>query len=365
MKFFLALLTFFFPIISSSAQSLQIEKELNSSYYEFHEFEINLTSDKIIMTKNNQGTYIQNIKGKKVYKTSLGSNYFLIANFQFPEQKTDYPVEIKVFNRSAALIFSYKFSAPYDLPHPLFTVNDDGILSLFDPLSFKVKIISKSSETEIELEKEVPFEMEKASFIQMNQDVLFILTSQSALDITENASNVKLYKVNLLDLSANKKVLDYNTPTLLKIIDGNVFISGVKFENLKSVGKTIKYDFQLNQLSSNEKIIEKLIPHGNKFYAKYFNTIYELKNDLTVSKEKKLIEGERIFDIAVSNEKLIVVTNFSGENNYYSFFPDLSIDFKESLDIFGVDRIEDLSISVNHLIIRHNSKSVKIKSNRN
>jgi len=43
----------------------------------------------------------------------------------------------------------------------------------------------------------------------------------------------------------------------------------------------------------------------------------------------------------------------------------LSIDFKESLDIFGVDRIEDLSISVNHLIIRHNSKSIKIKSNRN
>jgi len=365
MKFFLALLTFFFPIISSSAQSLQIEKELNSSYYEFHEFEINLTTDKISIITDNQDIYTENLAGKKIYKASPAENYFLIANHQFSNEKVDYPVEIRVFDRNGGMILPYKFLAHYDLPHSLFVVNDEGILSLFDPLSFKVKIISKSSETEIELEKEVPFEMEKASFIQMNQDVLFILTSQSALDITENASNVKLYKVNLLDLSANKKVLDYNTPTLLKIIDGNVFISGVKFENLKSVGKTIKYDLQLNQLSLNDKIIEKLIPHGNKFYAKYFNTIYELKNDLTVSKEKKLIEGERIFDIAVSNEKLIVVTNFSDGNNYYSFFPDLSIDFKESLDIFGVDRIEDLSISVNHLIIRHNSKSIKIKSNRN
>ncbi|HEY4756674.1 MAG TPA: hypothetical protein VIH28_11505, partial [Ignavibacteriaceae bacterium] len=242
MKFFLALLTFFFPIISSSAQSLQIEKELNSSYYEFHEFEINLTTDKISIITDNQDIYTENLAGKKIYKASPAENYFLIANHQFSNEKVDYPVEIRVFDRNGGMILPYKFLAHYDLPHSLFVVNDEGILSLFDPLSFKVKIISKSSETEIELEKEVPFEMEKASFIQMNQDVLFILTSQSALDITENASNVKLYKVNLLDLSANKKVLDYNTPTLLKIIDGNVFISGVKFENLKSVGKTIKYD---------------------------------------------------------------------------------------------------------------------------
>jgi len=68
MKFFLALLTFFFPIISSSAQSLQIEKELNSSYYEFHEFEINLTTDKISIITDNQDIYTENLAGKKIYK---------------------------------------------------------------------------------------------------------------------------------------------------------------------------------------------------------------------------------------------------------------------------------------------------------
>lgn len=184
---------------------MQVEKEYNSSYYEFDKFEINLTSDIISISKNNQDIYFVNINSKKVYKTSLNGNYFLIANFQFSEIKTDYPVEIKVFDRSASLVFSHEFSAPYDLPHLLLSLNDNALLALFDPLSFMVRLINEQSYTEVELEKDIPFEMEKAPFIETNENFLFILTSQIALDIIENASNVKLYKVNLLDLSIDKK----------------------------------------------------------------------------------------------------------------------------------------------------------------
>lgn len=127
----------------------------------------------------------------------------------------------------------------------------------------------------------------------------------------------------------------------------------------------MKYDLQLNELLFNEIIIEKLIPHGNEFYAKYFNTIYDLKNDLLASNQKRLSDGERISDIAVSNEKLIVAINVSGENKLYFFLPVLSIDFKETLDNFGVNEMEDLSILGNLVIIRHDSKSVKITINGN
>ena len=365
MKFSPALLISLFISVSSSAQPVQVEKELNSSYYEFNEFEINLTSNQISISRNTQDVYFKNINGKKVCKLSLGGNYFLIANFQFSEQKKDYPVEIDVFDRSGSLVFSYEFLALYDLPHPLLTVNDEGILSLFDPLNFKVKIISESSETEIELEKDIPFEMERASFIDVNNDYLFILTSLNTLDITEAGSNVGLYKVSLQNLSFDKKSLDYNTPTLLKIIDDNIFVSGVNFENLKPIGKTIKYDFELKHLSSNDKIIETMIPNDEELYAKYFDIIYNLKNDLSVINEKQLTEGERILDLGIWNEKLIIVTNISGENNLYCFFHDLHVDFKVALHNFGVNKIEDLSILENLVVIRHDSKSVKIKTNRN
>jgi hypothetical protein len=348
-----------------SAQVLDVEKELSSAYYEFHEFEIYLTYERILISKNEEEIFSDEIPGKKVFQPSPGGKYFLIANYQFLDQKIDYPAAINVFDGNAINVYSYSYSAPYDLPHSLTALNDEGILSLFDPLSFNVKIVNESSETEIELEKDIPFEMEKASFVEMNNDYLFILTSLSALDISENKSNAGLYKVDLHDSNFEKKILDYNTPTLLKIIDDNVFASGVGFENLKPIGKTIQYDFEMNEISSNDKIIEKLIPHEDGFYAKYFNVIYNLNEDLAIPEEKSLSEGERILDMGIWNSKLVVVTNISGKSSLYHFFTDLNVDFKLPLPIFEVSKINDLSISEDHLIIRYNSKSIKLKPNRN
>ena len=365
MKIFPTLLVSIFFVTYSLAQPAQVKEEFNSSYYELHGLEINLTSDKILITHAKQDVFFEDIIGKKIFQKSPAENYFLISNFKFSNKKVDYPVEIKVFDSKGNFVFPYKFIAPYDLPHPLFCLNDNALLALFDPLSFKVKLIGDDSYNELELLKDVPFEMEKASFVEMNEDFLFILTSQSALDITENASNVKLYGINLFDLNVVKKELDYNTPTLLKIIGGNLFVSGVKFENLKPVGKTIKYDLRLNQLASNEMILEGLILFENRFYAKYFNKIFELGSDLTISKEYLLFGNERILDIAKFNEKLLVVTNISGKNNLYYFSPDLSVDFKAPLDIFGMNKIDDFSVLGNHLIIHHDSKSVKLNLNEN
>ena len=118
-------------------------------------------------------------------------------------------------------------------------------------------------------------------------------------------------------------------------------------------------------MASNEKIIEKLISYRNGFYAKYFNTIYELKNDISVVNEKQLPEGERISDIALSNGKLLVATTISNEKKLYSFLPNLSIDFKAALDIFGSNKIESFSIYNAYSVFRNEYKSIKIKLNDN
>lgn len=349
-----------------SSQTLQIEREYNTSHYEFNDLEINLASENYNIISNNVEIYFESINGKKIFKSSLEQNYFYIANYQFTNSKNDYPVEINVFDRDGLLVFSFKFLAPYDLPHHLLSVNDKGVLALFDPISFKVRLIDKSSDNELELEKEVPFEMERAAFIEMNNGFLFILASQNALDITESKSNVSLYKVSLADLKIDKKELDYNTPTLLKISGNNIFISGVKFEELKPIGKTIKYDSELNVLAANDKIIEKISAKGDKLYAKYHNVIYDFDADLAVSNEKKLPENERILDLEISDGKLIVVgTNELTHSRLYYFLPDLHVDFNAALDNFGVSKIEDFSISQNHIMIRHDSKSTKLKTNWN
>ncbi len=363
MRLFLRTFFSFFLFIPSLAQSLQVEKIYNSLYYELGGLEINLTSDNINISKDNQNIYSENISGEKIFKTSPVTNYFLIASFQFSDKKVDYPVEVRIFDKNGLLVFPYKFLAPFDLPHPLLNLNDNGLFALFDPLNFKVKLISEEIYKEIELEKEAPFEMEKAAYIEMNEDFFFILTSRIALDITENASNASLYKINLVDFNVDKKTLDYNTPTMLKLIGGNLFVSGVKFENLKPVGKTIKYDLGLNQLASNEKIVEEIIPSGNKFFAKYFNNIFEFDGNMSISREKLLSDEARISYIAVWNEELIATTSKASENNIVFFSPDLKVLYEESLKELKINELNDISISNSSLILHFDSKSAKIKTN--
>lgn len=345
------------------AQALKIDREINGSYYKLNDLEINLSSDQISIMRNNENIYSENISGKKVFKSSPGGNYFFIASFLFSNEKSDYPIDIKVFEKTGEMIFRYKLTAPFDLPHPLISVNDNGFLALFDPLKFSVDFIGKESNRKVELEKDVPFEMEKAAFMEMNDDYLFVLTSQTALDVTENSENVKLYKINLSGLEIDKIELDYNTPTLLKIIDENVFVSGVKFENYKPLGKTIKYDSQLHQIASNDRILEDIIGYENGFYAKYFNRIYYLRNDLSIVNEKQLDNSERISHIAVWNDKLLAATSKAGENNIFFFSNDLKVLYEENLKKLKIGRLNDMSISNSSLILYFDSKSAKMSIN--
>ena len=365
MKFFLTLLIPFFSLTFLASQTLEIEQELYSGYYEINDLSVNFSSEDFSITKNGNVIFTEILKGKKNFRTSAGQNYFLVANYEFSNEKTAYLIEVRVFNQNGEMVLSYKFQADFDLPHPLISINDQGILALFDPLSFKVKLISDEFTHEIELEKDIPFEMEKASFMEMNNAFLYVLTSERALDITENASNVKLYKIGLSDLSIDKKEIDYNTPTLLKLVDDNLFVSGVKFESYKPIGKTIKYDLQLNELAANDKIIEKIIADGENIYAKYFNTLYELNEDLKAVNELTLPNNERITDIKSFEDKIVVATNNFGKNFLYLFSKNLNIDFKLTLYIFDNNNVKDLSISGNHIVIQNESKSVIIKANRN
>lgn len=364
-KLLTSLIIFFIAVFSSSAQDLQVVKELNSSYYELEELEINLSADKIIIARDNQNLYFEEIAGKKIFKSSRKQNFFLIANFKFSSEKVDYLIEIKVFDRMAKLIFAFEFLAPFDLPHPIFQVNDNAFLALFDPLSFKVTLVNKDYSRELKLIEDAPFEMEKASFMDLTEDFLFIISSQKALDVTESGSNTILFKIDISKLNFEKRELDYNTPTLLQIIDENLFISGVKFVNLTPIGRTIKYNFQLDQLAVNEIIAEKMLFTKTNLYAKYFNTIYEFGDEFSVVKKYEFESLERINALGQFNNKLVVSTNIAGENNLYFFSADLDVDFKAPLHNFRAGKIDDFSISKNHVIIRHDSTSTKLKINRN
>lgn len=365
MKICLSVILVCLYLSNLSAQELKIQAEFEGTYHKLNSLEIKLDANRISITENNLPIYAEDITGKKVCKSSQSENFFLISSYQFSTQKSDYLVEIRLFDKSGMLIQPLRFTAPYDLPHPLLDINDHGILASFDPLTYKVKLIGEEFYKEIELEKDVPFEMEISAYLQMNEDLLYILTSHKALDITEEANNVSLYRINISDLSIAQRKIDYNTPTTLKLIGGYLFASGVKFENLQPLGRTIKYNLNLEEIAANDMIIEKIVFYENKYFGKYFNKIFELDDSLKVIRELSFAAGERIIDLLVWNDKMFVTTHSSGENFLYQLSFDLNINFKQSLNIFEVKNLDFISISENTLIINHDSKSTLLQLNEN
>lgn len=365
MKIRLSVILICLYLSNLSAQELKVQAEFEGIYHKLNSLEIKLDSDKISITENNLPIYAEEITGKKVFKPSESENFFLISSYQFPEQKSDYPIEVRIFDNSGMLILPLRFTAPYDLPHPLLDINDNGILASFDPLTYKVKLIGEEIYKEIKLEKDVPFEMEKSAYLQMNEDLLYILTSHQALDITEEANNVSLYRINISDLSIEQRKIDYNTPTTLKLIGGYLFASGVRFENLQPLGRTIKYNLNLEEIAVNDMIIEKIVSHNNRFFGKYFNKIFELDNNLKVIRELSFAAGERVVDLTAWNDKLFAATHNSGENFLYQLSFDLNIEFKQSLNIFKMKNLDFIRWSENTLIINHDSKSTLLQLNEN
>ncbi|NWF88821.1 MAG: hypothetical protein HXY50_05075 [Ignavibacteriaceae bacterium] len=360
------IITSLFVLISfNSAQNLQVEKEYNSYYCVINGIEVFFTDENISLTKDNRSIYSENLSGKKIFKASPGQQYFFIGVFEFSAKKVDYPASIFVFNKEGKFEFRYNFYAPYDLPHPIFSLNDNGVLAAFDPLSFKVIIINNTVEQEVELEKELPFEMERASFIELNDNYLFVLSSKDVLDITENKSNVILYKVNLSDSKVEAKTLDYNTPTLLKITNNSILVSGIKFQDYKPFGKTIKYDFSFNELASNSLITEKIVFDGESIFGKYANRIFELNDDLSLAAEKEFPTDERIQDFQVFNNKLLVLTSSLLDSKLYSLRLDLITNFEEAMKNFRLAKIDEVTPSNNYLIIHHDMNSTKYKLSGN
>lgn len=345
-------------------QNLQIENEYDFGYYLISDIEVQLNQQSIILVRMNEPIYYEAIDGKKIFKSSAKDKFFFVSNFKFTDSKKDYPVEVKVFNADGISQFSYKFIAPYDLPHPIININDDGVLAVFNPLNFKLNVITQNSEKEIALEKEIEFEMERPAFVELDKNKIVIAVSKTALDITEDKPNTKIYQVNLADLELKAAELNFNTPVLLKLINDNIFISGVKFYNYEPIGKTVKLNYDLEETSSNDKILENLeFDSSHKFYGKYLNNIYLMDENLLLLKQISLQQAERAVSIKISNDKLFVLTSLGLNFFIYKLSPDLHIDFNMPLSNLELNKISDFSVFDDFIIFRQDNKSFRTKIN--
>ncbi len=324
------------------SQTITKEGEFSSYYFSLKSNKINLTYNSIQISIDNNNVYSKEVSGVKKNFFSPNKKYFMVAAFNYSDKKTDYEINLFVFNNNGNFIDSFSVLAGYDLPNPIFAINDEGVAAAFNPIKMDITLYKDGIEKQILLEKNPEYQTEKSSFLEMNNESAFVLTSEKALSIEEEDQNVKLYKVNTSDFSVDKKDIDYSIPTAINVSDNNVIVSGVKFQNSVPNGNISKMDTKLNILQSAGVAVESILRTSDFYYCKNGNKLFKMNKNLSIEKSFNFDDNAYIKNIAMAGGELAVLTKEKGVNFLYKISSALNVDFKKSLDILASTKIDDM-----------------------
>lgn len=350
-------LLFFFAALNIFGQQTNIktEDQLIGKNYFVNSIRVQITPELINITDNSRSVFNVSISGVKYFSSSPSNNYFLISNFQFTKDKKDYPSSYLVFNAEGEKIFELNISAGYDLPHPLHAINDEGTLALFDLLTFNLVLIDANRQRTVKLEKEIPFEMERAGYIVMNDRFVFVSTSLIPVDITDNSSNVILYKIDLVTSAVSKTNLALSIPTALYEGENELAAAGVKYSDGK-----INHSFKL--ISEDLKIkkeyeipAEEIYSYNGIYFARYADKIIKLEDGN--SSEYKFENGIRVTDLFVDGSGIHALIRGDNEASLYKLNHALNVDFYISLNNFESKNFTEINSAQGKYVLLQSDKT--------
>lgn len=147
-------------------QDFSMKEAAAGAYFSSGGMEINVSSNRITVNHPSSGNVTQEISGVKKILQSPSGLFTLVLSFNFQPGKSDYPVYLFLVSPSSGLIYSKTITAPFDLPHPLFAVDDNGVIYSFEPLRMTLGTDLLGNISEISLVDNAEFQMERTFFLR-------------------------------------------------------------------------------------------------------------------------------------------------------------------------------------------------------
>lgn len=303
-----------------SQANLNLSEVRSGNFIQLNDLQISCDSSSIKINKNNNNVFSEKIDGKKNILTSNNEKYFSIINYAFPSSQKiiddyEYKINYFIFNNDGKLISDGELNAIYDLPHPIFEINNNGILAAFNPYDFNLIIQKDNEKSEFKLIKDTEEEMERNAFIQIDDENIYIASTLNPVLIEKKMTNVILFKFSLNTNNIISQEIELSNIAMLKLIDNKLILSGIGFDNLIPVFKTFSMDKDLNVLINNtSNAFERIVEFNNRWFASFGNYLFELDKNLNVINKNSLQEKSKILELFGSNKKIIALTFVN--NNY-------------------------------------------------
>ncbi|MHC1738162.1 MAG: hypothetical protein AB9882_09155 [Ignavibacteriaceae bacterium] len=311
--------------LSLFAQSDSTNVEVADGYiFSKGEVMITLENSYFRIAKAEEVFFDQSIPGLKQVDFSRDQDYMLITSFDFPESEENYKIYLFLFNNDFELVDKAEIDAFYGMPHPLFRVNNEGVISYIDPLTMRLEIRDGGKQNSVELEKGIPFEMERQLYIETDDERVYVLYNREIIPIEDRNPIFTLAKYGISSSELVKREVEISSVTYCGLTEEGLIISGVKFEESIPVPLSLRFNENLEVLSETKEInFERLEKHDD-FLVGTFNKSLVVFNEYFEKKSEKYLTGEgkfkRVFDlggklgIMIEAEGMLMIYTATNEN---------------------------------------------------
>ncbi|NUN08360.1 MAG: hypothetical protein HUU54_04215 [Ignavibacteriaceae bacterium] len=187
------------------------------------------SDDSFSMTDGNSTIAGITITGKKVVIFSSEKSMAVLINYGFTKNKENYPITYYLLEQVKGVAYKGEITGYYDMPHPLFTVNESGVIAYCDPGTLKLTTDNYGNSSDVKLFGSIEYEMERGIFLQSDEERVYIAGNlkPAALELQED--NVFVAAVRISNLSIEKKMLPFLAVKSFEISNDRVILDAYHF----------------------------------------------------------------------------------------------------------------------------------------
>lgn len=317
-------------IASLLKAEINIEKR-NGGYVETENFKVifNNNGFEIISSTGNSTLNKTAIEGIKDILFSPNQNYMLVINFAFRKDKEPYDVSYFLFNNNGEKIRERTITAHFDVPHPLFCVNDFGVILIYQPDYLFFNIDDGELSERIWLEKDAQFEMERTPYILAKGKFFYLITNLYPASLEYSIANTLLAEFDSDTKTFTTEIINLSMPTYLDKLGDDLIISGVKYENMSLIKKCYLFSDGKIKSEINGMAFEKIIRLSDSRSVGFFGKELFLIGSDFQNVVNTAGEWDKIFSIYLKEKTLFVIALKNNNLVIYSSNVEIFDNFEE------------------------------------
>jgi len=270
--------------------------------------------DSYIRIANPDETFFdQAVTGLKQTDFSKDNNYMLITSFDFPESEENFKIYGLLFNNEFELVDKLEADAYYGMPHPLFRVNNEGVVTIIDPQTMRLEIRDGGKNTTVEFEEGIPFEMERQIYIDSDEKGVYVLYNRELIPIEENNPEFTLARYDFNTGEVAKSEISISSVTYCGIMDEKIIISGVKFEESVPTPISMRVNERLEIINETRAInFEGLVKFNGLLVGTFNKSLVVFNENFDKTSEKYLTGEGKYKRVFILNGKLGIMIEEDG-----------------------------------------------------